>query len=350
MAEDIQRKAINIISEIAEKAADGNYIYRGEPEWHTQVSSSLWRQFQSGFTVLDRAFTAPDRTKVDYEAIQESSLREARRYERDVHQDDDFALASELQHVGGNTNLIDFTECYLVALFFACDGAHDKPGRVILLKQTEQIRNKYQIKKPHHPPKRVVAQKSVFVRHKSGIIEEGDIEEIICIRPSFKQPILTYLREKHCIYTQKIYNDLQGYIKHQEIHHDAYSEYRRGHRAGVYCRVGIKQFDGIDFADVAIKCLSEAIKLNPFFVEAYFERAHVYWGINDLDKAIKDFTRVIDLNRDHAFTHVQRGKVYSEKGCSDRAKEDFKRAKELGDPDAHDLLVEELREGSENIR
>ena len=31
MAKDIQCKIENIISEIEEKAAEGNYIYRGEP-------------------------------------------------------------------------------------------------------------------------------------------------------------------------------------------------------------------------------------------------------------------------------------------------------------------------------
>ena len=79
----------------------------------------------------------------------------------ELHQDD-FEVASKLQHVGGNTNLIDFTKCYLVALFFACDGAPRKPGRVILLKQTEQIRDKYQIKKPRCPKHRITAQKSVI--------------------------------------------------------------------------------------------------------------------------------------------------------------------------------------------
>ena len=52
MAKDIQCEVRNIISDIEEKAADGNYIYRGEPECYAQspfdgkVSSSLWRQLQ----------------------------------------------------------------------------------------------------------------------------------------------------------------------------------------------------------------------------------------------------------------------------------------------------------------
>ena len=44
----------------------------------------------------------------------------------------DFEILTEIQHYGGKTNLIDFTTDYFIALFFACDGHHDKEGRVIL--------------------------------------------------------------------------------------------------------------------------------------------------------------------------------------------------------------------------
>ena len=352
MSEDIQCEVRNIISDIVEKAADGNYIYRGEPECYCRVSSSLWRQLQSTFTHHVRA-------EVDYDVIQESYLRDARQYGGDLYQDD-FELASQLQHLGGNTNLIDFTTDYLVALFFACDGAHDKfaydgahdkPGRVILLKQTEQIRNKYKIKEPRDPINRVIAQKSMFVQPSQGFIEQDEIKTV-CVKAELKESILTYLRKYHGIYTQTIYNDLQGYIKRQKIHHKAYSEYGRGQYARIYSIGGIASINGIALTDVAIERYSEAIKLNPDFVEAYFDRAHVYFWIDDFDKAIKDFTRVLEFNPDHAYTHVQRGKVYSEKGCSDRAIDDFNRAIEFGDNSARELLARELRirEHQNNVR
>ena len=132
MTKDIQREIMGIINEIREKSSDGNYIYRGEPECFTEspfdgkVSSSLWRQFQ--YQLMYALF---DRANLNYDKIQESYLRDARRYGED-HPQDDLELASKLQHVGGKTNLIDFTTDYLVALFFACDGAHGKPGRVRL--------------------------------------------------------------------------------------------------------------------------------------------------------------------------------------------------------------------------
>ena len=343
MTEDIQDKIGSIISEIEEKSADGNYIYRGEHEWHEQVSSSLWRQFQCRST-----FASYDRADFDYYTLQKAYVTDARQYDKCLHQCD-FEAASELQHVGGKTNLIDFTECHLVALFFACDGSHDKPGRVIMLKQTEQMIDKYKIKKPCNPPNRVKAQKSVFVQHSSGIIDEDDIEEMICIRPSFKQPILTYLRKKECIYTQKMYNDRHGYIKHQCRHHDAYSEYGRG----VLCYSRAATGNNNTDVHTAIEHFSNAIKLYPDFIDAYDWRGKIYLRVTgNFDKAIKDYTRVIELypdfigatrvieyDPDYASAYFMRGWAYSEMGYDDRAKQDLIRAIELGDGNANDLLL-----------
>ena len=335
MAKDIQRKVKNTINEIEEKAADGNYIYRGEPEWHEQVSSNLWRQFHQ----CRSTFASYDRASFDFCTLQGAYLRDAREYGKDHHQDD-FELASELQHVGGNTNLIDFTKCHLVALFFACEKFHKKPGRVILLKQTEKIKNKYKIEEPQHPPHRVTAQKSVFVEHPSGVIEEDDIEEIICIRPSFKQPILTHLREKECIYTQKIYNDLQGYIKHQQNHHDAYSEYGRGVLCYSHSAKNSEALNNNTGVHTAIEHFSNAIKFYPDFVEAHLWRANIHLWTKDFDKAIKGYTKVIELDPHHASAYFRRGQAYSNTGCDVRAEQDLIRATELGEGFAYDLLLE----------
>ena len=335
MAKDIQCEVRNIISEIEEKAADGNYIYRGESKHYCKVSSGLWRQFRQ----CRSTFASHDRADFDCRLLQTAYLTDARKHGEGHHQDD-FELASELQHVGGNTNLIDFTKCHLVALFFACEKFYKKPGRVILLKQTEKIKNKYKIKEPQYSiTNRVTAQKSVFVEHPSGVIEEDDIEEIICIRPSFKQPILTCLRKKH-IYTPTIYNDLQGYIKHQQNHHDAYSEYGRGVLCYCYAannRRGLKNNTGVR---KAIKHFRKAIKFYPDFVEAHLWRANIYFWTEKFDKAIKGYTKVIELEPDNVDASFRRGQAYSKKGCLAHAEQDLIRAIELGEGFAHDLLLE----------
>ena len=141
------------IQEIAAKSVDGDYIYRGEPKCYEtppycgKISSSLWREY------------CLDEKLFDIEIIQEQMLDAAKSY---IHKKEDFEILTELQHYGGKTNLIDFTPDYLIALFFACDGHPDKDGRVILLQQTEAIKD--WIKEPQDPRHRVIAQKSVFVR------------------------------------------------------------------------------------------------------------------------------------------------------------------------------------------
>ena len=330
MAKDIQCEAVNIINEIVEKAADGNYIYRGEPECYTQVSSSLWRKLQ-----LQSTFTLHDGVNFDYNEIQESYLEDARQYRGDLYRDD-FELASQLQHLGGSTNLIDFTKDCLVALFFACDGAHDKPGRVILFERAENKNSRYKIKAPQHPINRITAQKSIFVRSSQGFIEQDEIKTV-CVKAEFKKSILIYLRKHHDIYAQTIYNDLQGYIKHQKNHHEAYSEYGRGQlsRRKTVMQVVSRNDKAVHdehyhhYAHDAIKHYSNAIELYPDFIKAYLARAEVYFQIADFDKAIKDYTSVIEIDLDYASAYVGRGRAYSNKGCSDRAINDFNCAIEI---------------------
>lgn len=39
-------RILEIISKIVKKSADGEYIYRGEPECYKVVSSNLWRELK----------------------------------------------------------------------------------------------------------------------------------------------------------------------------------------------------------------------------------------------------------------------------------------------------------------
>ena len=215
MDEAIQREIKEIISEIEEKSADGNYIYRGEPEtheghpYHGKVSSSLWREYGLEIDAFN------------IEAVQTEMLSGAKQHLGEQSQDfradrtvSNFEILTEIQHYGGKTNLIDFTTDYFIALFFACDGHHEKKGRVILQK-TENIQN--MIEHPRNPRHRVIAQKSVFVRPPKGFIEPNE-DDTVTIPGDLKQWILQNLRKYHDISTETIYNDIYGFIKHQKIH------------------------------------------------------------------------------------------------------------------------------------
>ncbi|MCY3899905.1 MAG: FRG domain-containing protein [Caldilineaceae bacterium] len=191
--EDVLEK----IREIARIAARGNYIYRGEPEHYDKVSSGLYRQHS--------AIHGED---VDLEAAHEEMLKDAKKY---TGQTDEFEILAFLQHFGGKTNLIDFTEDYLVALFFACGTPYDRDGRVILLPRQSDD-GITSIKKPWSPRDRVIAQKSVFVQTKKGYLEP---DEHINISKEFKRPTLDHLQQHHGITIEGIYNDLHGFIKQQ---------------------------------------------------------------------------------------------------------------------------------------
>ena len=195
----------SLLQEIEEKSSDDDYIYRGEPEHYEEVSSSLYRQYRN-----------IDVERFDIQEVQKEILDKARRY---TSATDELEILAELQHHGGQTNLIDFTTDYRIALFFACDGSHDKDGRLILQRR-KAIRD--QIKRPQNPANRVIAQKSVFVQPPKGFVEPDDV---ITINKDLKQPILNHLRKYHGISTETIYNDLHGFIKNKGIHQSAYTEY-----------------------------------------------------------------------------------------------------------------------------
>ncbi len=324
MDKNIQREIREKIGEIEEKSANGNYIYRGERKCYEEVCSSLWRQFQK------ERF---DMAVFDIEDIQTALLKDAQGYAHEPDKDD-FEFMAQLQHTGGDTNLIDFTTDYLIALFFACDGSHEKPGRVILLKQTEQIRNKYKVKEPRNPINRVIAQKSIFVQPPQGVIEQDDIKTV-CIRAELKEPILTYLQKYHGIFTQTIYNDLQGYIKHRKIHYRAYIQVG----IGTFHKVKGLIEGGEDNYDEAIMYCDKAIKLHPGFAEAYYQRGDVHSLKNDFDSALEDFTKVIELNPDFADAYYRRGVFHSLKNDFDSAVKDYTQAILLYAGDAGDPAI-----------
>ena len=194
-------RILEIIGRIAETTADGDFIYRGEPEHYEQVSSSLWRECQKEIGTEE----------FDIEAIQARMLELAKGY---THEGDNFEILTELQHYGGHTNLIDFTTDNHIALFFACAGSLGKPGRLILLERSEEINKKYQIKEPRNPQNRIIAQKSVFVRPPNGYLDPKQYN-VIDIPGLLKEPILDYLQKQHGISTRNVYNDLHGFIRDQ---------------------------------------------------------------------------------------------------------------------------------------
>jgi hypothetical protein len=213
-----------ILRKIEEKANTGEYLYRGEPEhykehpYYGKVSSKLYRDF------LEREDFDVEAEHFDIEVVQEAMLSAARRFFRKTVRD--FEILAEIQHYGGKTNLIDFTMDYLIALFMVCDREESlsKGGRIIL--QEKELIDPY-IAEPYEPINRVIAQKSVFVRHPDGFIQP-DKNNIINIPANLKRQMRKHLEKYHGVSAETVYNDLHGFIKNQDMHLDAYVDFYIG--------------------------------------------------------------------------------------------------------------------------
>ena len=287
MDNDIQSEIRKIIDRIEKKSASGDYIYRGEPKRYKKVTSSLYRQYAKEI----------EAEYFDIEIVQDEMLTEAKYY---VYEKDEFEILTQLQHYGGKTNLIDFTNDYLIALFFACDGFPNNGGRVILLEKNEMIKD--YINDPQSPINRVRDQKSVFVQPPKGFIEQGQYKTIN-IPKHLKQPMLDHLEKYHGISANVIYNDLHGFIRVQDLHRSAYTEFFKG----LTCQ-NRKQ------NDEAIEYYTEALKLNLQLVEAYNNRGVAYNDKRDYDRAIVDCSKAIELNSNYAEAYNNRGLAYKGKG------------------------------------
>lgn len=299
------------ITEIANASATGDYIYRGESKYHNKVSSNLYREYKTDIEVEN----------FDIKVVQEEILKEAKEY---THKTDEFEILAELQHYGGKTNLIDFTTDYLVALFFACDGNRDKPGRVILLKNQS---GDYKVVKPSRTIARVGFQKSIFVQAPSGLV---DPDIVVCIPADLKGDMLDYLRKHHDISTKTIYNDLQGFIENRRTHKSTYTEFYKGVTYQQRAALVGDRVEKQTWYDKAIVHYTAAIELAPGYAEGYNNRGIAYAGKGEFDKAIQDYNIAIELNPEEAKVYYNRGEAWLHLNEWEKAKADLSTAKDMG--------------------
>ena len=174
------------------------YIYRGENKHYDKVSSGLYRYYEA----KDR------RWEWMPEGLKEKALEKAIKHSSPFLSE----LSSDVQHLGGKTNWIDFTDHPVVALFFACLGEHEKDGRIIVAKESDLGRTHRPSGEHVHP-----RQSSVLVRPKCGgvISITPEIKEIR-VHAKEKQGILTELDKRYGISFQSLYNtDIHRYIRFQ---------------------------------------------------------------------------------------------------------------------------------------
>jgi tetratricopeptide (TPR) repeat protein len=81
--------------------------------------------------------------------------------------------------------------------------------------------------------------------------------------------------------------------------------------------------------DDALQAYSEAIALDPNFMEAFVRRGRIWIGKGEYDSALADFEQVLRLNPIHAYALFYRGEAYFFKGDYERAIVDFNDAERL---------------------
>ena len=297
------KPVLDIISEIALKSEGGKYIYRGENKPYSKVSSSLYRRYAD-----------IDTEGFDIERVQKEILDQARPYARYTGEVDDLEILSQLQHNGGETNQIDFTTDFLTALFFACDGEPEEPGRVILLSESGAA---YRLDKPKTPIHRVIAQKSVFVRPNKGFVEP---DATVTIPSHLKTVVLDYLRDRHGISGETIYNDLYGFIRHQNIHQGAYGEFHKGGTS-----MSKKNYPQ------AITHYTNAVKFNPQMASAYHNRGLAYMIVGNYENALQDYKSVLTLDPEPVIAYANMGFIHLRQGNYSQAIQLCNSAIELGD-------------------
>ena len=330
MNERIRLEIKEKISEIEKKSADGDYIYRGEPKRYDKVSSTLYREH------VDLELEHFNIRLVEQEMLKAAKKHTghpqqdlitdfANMFPRYASETTDFELLTEIQHYGGKTNLIDFTTDYLIALFFACDGYHDKDGRIILQK-TEEIKD--MINHPRNPRHRVIGQKSLFVRPTEGFIEPHE-KDIVIISANLKQPLLEHLRKYHSVSTETIYNDIYGFIRNQSIHRNAYTEFYRGFACQKRGDEATTSEKKQKWYEEAVKHYTQATRLNPDNVNAYYNRGNAHSNLRDYKSAFDDYTHAIEHKPDFADAYNNRGMVYFRQGELKRALDDYTHAIEI---------------------
>ena len=299
-------------------------VYRGEPECYPRVSSGLFRAL------------CPDSANeaFDIARVEEEMVADARRYTTLAGDEE---ILTEIQHFGGKTNLIDFTDDYLIALFFASVENEQTDGRVVLHWPEPES-----VLRPKHTINRVVSQRSVFVRPRRGFILPDASQETVLVPHDLKGSILTYLERFHGISKTTVYDDLHGFIRHQA---PTRSQYARTFREslsrprpnpiplgpylnGQWISAQLERIRhayhqrGMMYEDSEGSLFSCIILGNPDLPE------HSYWYLN-AEEIVDLFTHLIENNKGAikiGEAYCRRGEAYLHQGAVDLAIRDFAEA------------------------
>ena len=335
--EEVQAK----IQEILEKCKQGEFIFRGEKNKNSKISSGLYRHFcekQKGKTEI------PPIQSENFSVltVEEDYIEEARKHIRSDAPD--IEVVTELQHYKGKTNLIDFSRNLYIALFFACEARTKEKGRIIAVnianlkttkidykKNKEKIFKEDILAEPTGKNPRVIFQSSVFVHPYKGYLEKEQYTSFI-IEARLKEKVLEYLKKFCNITTKSIYNDLHGFIEEQKNHSTAEIEFYRG-----------LTLQNEEEWREAVVYYGKSIKLNPQDAKAYNNRGNAKASLKQYNEAIKDYNQAIELNPQYAAAYYNRGNAKYHLKQYNEAIKDYNQAIELNPQDAKAYTIEAMQ-------
>ena len=329
--EEVYQKVFKDVSNILDPNED--YIYRGEDEqFDLPCASSLYRESKEALK------GDPENS---YEPLEEVITRlskwnrgrlveDIRAYYPDTTDNERLAA---VQHLGGATNFVDFSEDLNVALFFACYKNPDQNGRVVVMPSPKKDRES--TSKKNNPTdlellkenktfiprrtgndpgyQRARAQKGLVVYCPEGYLKQGKYKKVE-IAGRDKLPILGYLRKYHGIDYQTIFYDVHGYIELTKYRHTLLREY-------------VIAFGKMKYED-AEKRVSELINMGGAYWE-YNARGTTYAVQGKYAKATSDFNEALELNPEDSEAYDSRGLAYYSQGAHKQAISDYNRALEL---------------------
>jgi len=309
MTEDGKRKQVQeIIAQIVLACEGRDAVFRGEPrQYEVPASSSIYRRYE-GANVFNKHFGPAD---IEREIVDKARAVLYGPETPEMH------ILTELRHFGGDTNLVDFSEALLVALFFACNGEPDKDGRVFVLHkdrlgtQGDETIEFAPAARTEQSRGRVAAQNSIFVRPGKGHVDKGLMSEIR-VPQGIKTACLEYIDRFHNIRQQTIYNDLAGFVENEENFASASVEFYKGNAKAALGKHGD-----------AIEHFGKALRLRPEDHNAFYNRGNSKGALGEYEAAIGDYDEAIRLQPEYAEAFNNRGYSKAELGQHGEAIKDY---------------------------
>ena len=197
---EIKAKAIRIATHFRTKGVN-RFVYRGEHKCFPSVQSAIARHY---CTNSEQAIAL----------IVETQVREARQRSNEAKEMTDLDIQVAIQHLGGKTNLIDFSKLPWVALYFACTGVEGEAGRLLSLDVSRRRKGlavhhtgaiEYPVAK-----ERLQNQLGVLVEPRNGVLADRHFHCVERIEPEEKD-MFRDLLEKMGICHEALFSDLVAY-------------------------------------------------------------------------------------------------------------------------------------------